>query len=76
VGTEREADKNKFRVLGFIRDADNVERLYVKETDSQRLIPLRMDGIAEDDAVLLGTDPEAYLVQIGGAQFAIRRNEP
>ncbi len=68
----------RFKALGVIRDGEDVERLYLKDEQTGRLLKLRLDGGVEDgNQIISGTGSAAassgYILNIDGVLYSIRR---
>jgi hypothetical protein len=65
--------ENRLVSLGTIRDADNIERLYVKDTGTGGIRAVRTDGNIEDGNYIASALEGSYVINVDGVLYSIRR---
>ncbi|ULQ59082.1 hypothetical protein K7I13_11265 [Brucepastera parasyntrophica] len=64
---------NRIKLLGIIRDENATERLYLKDGQNGRLYKVRLDGTDENETRIIRHSPDAYIVNISGTLYSIKK---
>ena len=71
----REISRNPYRFVGIIMDADGVGRIYVKNTDNNRIIKARLDGLPENGIRHFQNDVGKSCIEVDGTTYIIEKDE-
>ena len=62
------------RPIGAITDGGGITRLFIKDLRGNRILKVRSDGIAEDSARIAEQTDSAYIIELNGELYAIKKN--
>ncbi|MDR2029795.1 MAG: hypothetical protein LBP93_09710 [Treponema sp.] len=65
--------ENRLHSLGLIRDGAGVERLYIKDTETEAIMAVRTDGTREGGNYVVSAAEDLYVIDLGGIQYKVRR---
>jgi hypothetical protein len=65
--------ENRLKSLGLIRDGSNIERLYIKDTDTDTIMAVRTDGTREGGKYVVSVVEDLYVINMDGVLYNIRR---
>jgi hypothetical protein len=70
---KKEPLENKLISLGTIRDAGNIERLYLKHIDTDAIRAIRTDGNVEGGNYIASVLEGLYVINLEGVLYSLRR---
>jgi hypothetical protein len=74
MGGKKESPiEDRLKSLGLIRDADNIERLYIKNIDTDAIMAVRTDGNPEGGNYLVSVLEDLYVLNLDGVLYKLRR---
>jgi hypothetical protein len=69
-------EENRYTLLGKVRSGGAPERIYIKDTESGRIIPVGTGEQAEETAYLVDTQADAYIIRVDRRLFKVWRISP
>jgi hypothetical protein len=65
--------ENRLKSLGLIRDGSNIERLYIKDPETDTITAVRTDGTREGGNYVVSVVEDLYVINMDGVLYNIRR---